>query len=620
MSDDLVLGTIETQMALLMRLGEATRRSTGGPAHRALDRAAYVILRRLQQGTNPIQSPLYRQLSNVAGVTGYWPLEDPVGVKTFSGTVPGNPVANFNGATPAQDDTLPGGGPAPTMNDAAGTISATTRYPPSVGATGMAGMFLFKLPSTPVAKTRVCRFRCNRGIVAYWDISFDSLNQYVEGFAADGTLLTSAVNATAPLDPLQWTAIDIQTDNTVGGPSTTTWVSYSHNVGSPTYYFQTGTFGSGITSWMYSASLSGPVGTAFAHLWMGDNTIPFVTTAFSLVTAGYAGELASDRFARVCGEAGIPYVVRPGGSEVMGIQPKGTTLGILRACEAAEYGAIAERGSGLEFYPRSYRYNLAARMTISKAAGQIGDIPEPTRDDQRLVNKYTMNRTDGGSAVVVDQASIDRNGEWESSGTVNVFDDSVLPNHAAWRVFVGTVKSLRWPKLTLNFGRNRTLLPSWRARSYGFRMIVTTGLGQLTGNDPDVVVEGFLATLWPNGWTVDLNCSSSKIWKTGVTDDTGILGRADSDVCTTTALISSTTLSIPVTTPNGQQVWDNTAGLWSGGVDFNVGNERITVTSITNGVGQNQTLNATVRGVGGYQASHPSGTSVSLWDPAVVGF
>jgi DNA-binding MarR family transcriptional regulator len=53
MEDDAVLGTIEMQVALLMRLGEATRRSTPRSAetkpHRALDRAAYVILRRLQQ-------------------------------------------------------------------------------------------------------------------------------------------------------------------------------------------------------------------------------------------------------------------------------------------------------------------------------------------------------------------------------------------------------------------------------------------------------------------------------------------------------------------------------------------------------------------------------------------
>jgi DNA-binding MarR family transcriptional regulator len=46
--DESVLGIIETQVAWLMRLGEASRRATVAP-HRALDRAAYVILRQLQQ-------------------------------------------------------------------------------------------------------------------------------------------------------------------------------------------------------------------------------------------------------------------------------------------------------------------------------------------------------------------------------------------------------------------------------------------------------------------------------------------------------------------------------------------------------------------------------------------
>src|SRR4051794_30786264 len=53
MSDDLVLGKIETQMALLMRLGEATRRSTRGPAPRALDRAPDVVLRPLGKDGPP---------------------------------------------------------------------------------------------------------------------------------------------------------------------------------------------------------------------------------------------------------------------------------------------------------------------------------------------------------------------------------------------------------------------------------------------------------------------------------------------------------------------------------------------------------------------------------------
>ncbi|MFC0002956.1 MarR family winged helix-turn-helix transcriptional regulator [Micromonospora siamensis] len=45
--DDVTLSRIETEVALLMRLGEATRRATGTAEHRVLDRAAYVILRHL---------------------------------------------------------------------------------------------------------------------------------------------------------------------------------------------------------------------------------------------------------------------------------------------------------------------------------------------------------------------------------------------------------------------------------------------------------------------------------------------------------------------------------------------------------------------------------------------
>jgi DNA-binding MarR family transcriptional regulator len=41
------ISAIETEVAVLMRRGEATRRAMPVPAHRALDRAAYLILRHL---------------------------------------------------------------------------------------------------------------------------------------------------------------------------------------------------------------------------------------------------------------------------------------------------------------------------------------------------------------------------------------------------------------------------------------------------------------------------------------------------------------------------------------------------------------------------------------------
>jgi hypothetical protein len=576
------------------------------------------ILRQLRQGTNPVQSPLRRQLAGTADVRGYWPMEDGETSKSFSSVVATNQPATFIGVTPAQETTLAGGESAPTVTDAAGgSITFVVRS--GNGGTGMAAMFLSKLPALTATKTRVLRIRTSRGPVPIWDLSLDTGGIYTEGIAADGTVVTSAINSLPPIDFTQWFAWQLETDNTTT-PGNTDWSSITHQVGLATYWAQTGTVAGGLVTDVSWAQLTGAQGASFAHFWNGRNTLPFVTDSFSLVSAGYAGELAADRFARVCGEAGIPYVVQAGTSEKMGPQPRGGTLAILAACSKADYAVIAERGSGLEFIPRSARWNLAARMTLSKASGEIGEIPKPVRDDQKLVNKFTMSRTAGGSATYQDTVSSAKVGTWEDSDTVNVFDDSVLPNQAAWRVNVGTVKGLRWPSIAVNYARNRLLIPFWRARSYGFRMTATTGLTQLTGNEADVIVEGFSASLWPNGWTVSMNATSARVWRAAVADDTGILGRVDSDACTTTALINSTTLSIPITTTTGQLKWDNTAGLWSGGVDFNVGGERVTVTSITNGAGQAQTLNATVRGVAGYSASHASGTAVSLWDPAVVGF
>ena len=48
-ADDSVIGRIETEVALLMRFAEATRRATAVEPHRSLDRAAYVILRPLEE-------------------------------------------------------------------------------------------------------------------------------------------------------------------------------------------------------------------------------------------------------------------------------------------------------------------------------------------------------------------------------------------------------------------------------------------------------------------------------------------------------------------------------------------------------------------------------------------
>jgi hypothetical protein len=573
------------------------------------------ILRRITQGTYPVLSPLRRQLAGTPNVTGYWPLEDGSDSRYFSSVLPKQLPATFSNVTPASANDLAGGGVAPTLDTATAVITGQTTI--SQDGTGFSAMFFFKLTSLPVAKTRICRFRTSRGPIPIWDLSIESGGIYVEGLQGDGTVLTSVINALPPLDFTQWVAWQLETDNS-STPGSTDWAAITHQVGLDDYWAQSGTISGGTNSIIRSFALTGPQGTSFAHVWLGRNTLPFVDNTFSLVSAGYAGELAADRFARVCTETGIPYILRAGTSEAMGAQREGGTLAILRSCVEADYGVMSERGPGLEFIPRSARWNAATQMAVTVASGQIGKAPEPVRDDQRLRNKWTISRTGGGQGVFTDEASAAKHGTWEDSATLNVQDDSVLENHAGFRVAIGTQRNLRWPSVVLNFARNPTLLPAWRGRGYGWRLSVTTGRPQVQGNEPDLIVEGFRAELWPDGWTADMNCSSARVWRAAVSDDTGILGRVDTDQCETTALVTTTALTIPITTGTAFPRWDNTSGLWTGGVSMFVGGEQVTVTSITNGAGQAQTLNLSARGVNGYSFAHPSGTEVRLWDPAIV--
>jgi hypothetical protein len=569
-------------------------------------------LRRMNQGTYPIQSPLRRQLGGTADVAAYWPMEDGSAATSFSSATPGALPATFAGVTPASDNTLPGGGVAPVLNSATGSIVGRCKRQ---AGTGFSVMFFFKLPSIPGAKTRIARIRTVRGDGRIWDLSMDSGGLYVETFLADGTASTSVIVGMPSIDVTQWMAWQLETDNS--GGVTTDFVAIINQIGTDDFYYQSGSIGSNTITQLSNCVLTGPSGTAFAHLWMGQNTLPFVSSNFIRVSSGYAGETAAARFGRVCTEAGIPYIVRPGDSERMGAQKEGGTLAILKSCVETDYGVMAERGAGLEFIPRTARWNAAAALALSVASGHIDAPPEPVRDDQRLRNKWTVSRTAGGQAVAQNDASIARQGIWEDSATINTMDDTVLTNHAAWRTFLGTGARLRWPGVSLNFARNPLLLPYWRTRGYGWRFTVDTDRLQVYGNEPDLIMEGFSSRLWPNGWELDMNSTSASVWKAAVTDDTGILGRADNEYCQTTALISSTATTIPITTTSGPR-WDNTAALWTGGVDFNVGGERVTVTSITNGVDPAQTLNVSARGVGGSAASHASGASVHLWDPPIA--
>jgi hypothetical protein len=566
------------------------------------------ILRRLRQGTNPVQSPLRRQLGSTADSVGYWPMEEGPAASFFSSVVPTASNATFIGLTPGQDTSLAGGGPAPTFDSATGAITATVGV--NQGGTGPGVMVFFKLPSQPAVKTRIVRVKMRTGNVAFYDFSIDATTTILEAFDLSGTLITSAVNALA-VDFTQWVAWELVVDNTSHVGNNHVQGIY-HQVGEVLYWVQFfDVSGTALQNLWYTV-LSGPQGISFAHLWMGRNTAPFSTTTFNLVSSGYDGEAAIDRFRRVCDEAGIQRTITDNATTIsvtMGIQKESGTLAVLQSCADTEYGVIVERGAGLEFIVRAARWNQTSAITLSVAAGQINAVPKPVRDDQRLRNEWQVSRVDGGSATYRDSASVTRNGTWSDSATINPNDDSILIQQAAFRTSIGINSRLRWPNVVLNFARSPELQAFWQSRTYGTRFGITTGLTQVKGNEPDLIIEGYQSTLDPDVWTTEMNCTDAGAWDVGSADNSP--GQAYATTLGSGINAAATTLVLSSTDVYEQ--WQPGVSTAHVVIDY----EEIalgTIGAVTGTGPWTQTVTGCTRSVNGKVVSHLAGATVKVVD------
>lgn len=577
------------------------------------------ILRRLQQGKGARKSPLTRQLAAYSP-TGFWPLEDAAGSAGFAALVKGTQPGIYSGVTLAADSTLPGSTTSPVLAVDTGFIRVvSTKLHRS---DGFSAMFFTKMSAVPTAKTAFCQLSTS-GLAKRWVMSIDATATYVEAFDADDNLLSSAVNLFSPQVPTDWIAWQLETS--VTGGTTTSWLFLSHSIGEVTYYTQSGSHsgsGSAQVSQVQSMVIGSKnlSGMAVANLWLGPNTLPFVTDSFSRVSDGYRGELASDRITRVCAEEGILVTVEPGVSDPCGPQQESTALDVLRAAEAADQGILYERGTGLGYRPRSVRYRQSVLMALTVAAGQIDDPPEPIMDDQRRANSVTASRVGGSSATVTDDANVAKIGAYPGpSLNLNVASDDVLPWHAGWRVYLGTRRDLRWPGLSLDFARNPTLLPAWRKRGYGPRIQVTTGRPQVLGSDPDVIVEGFAVQLHPFGMNVALAASSAQGWDVYTLDDD--LVRLDADNSKLDLAVTTTVATTIQVDNNGDagNTWAPTS-LLPAEVPFyiRVDQEVMTVTNVGDVFSSTKQILTVTRGTNAAANTHVAGAQVSLAYPMII--
>ena len=472
------------------------------------------ILRRLSQGSSPLNSPLRSLLGAQSPTFTYYPLEEASGAQQ-AGEANGGPSASIRDVSFGGDDDLGGSAPTAVLNTL-GSSQISFKISSKPTANGWSALWFFRLSALPAGTVEMVSMNCS-GTMRRWSLVVDSVNMNWAGYDYQGNTIANA-GTTWGVDPTKWIAMQLET-NVSGGNTTVTLLW--HEVGDGgTFYFSDDTY-TGSSSKPDSFSIIGATDSmAVGHLWFGDNDFAFVDNTFVLVADGYRAEPAADRIGRLCGENNVPSYVLAGDSEPMGRQRSMKLVDLLRECEAADQGVLCERGNALMYVPRERRYNVPVSMALDWSLGHLKEAPEPTDDDQRFRNQWTVSRTDGSSVTVADVDSIEAAGTYDDSTELNIAYDFRLPDFAWWLLNRDRADILRWPRITIDLIAHPELIPMWLACRVGSRITVSNPpIKQLAGEVIDLIIEGYTQTINNYKWEVELACSPSQPWIIGAYDD-----------------------------------------------------------------------------------------------------
>lgn len=368
------------------------------------------------------------------------------------------------------------------------------------------------------------------------------------------------------------------------------------------------------------------VGTSIGHVVMqyGDEDI----TDWNNPALGFAGESAGSRVIRLCGEQNVEVevpCVDPTDSELMGPQTSQTLLALLQECEDADRGLLYESLNvlGIGYRTRRSLSNQTAQATLDYSAAELSDLPQPTYDDEYIVNLAQVTRTSGGTVTAsLDMGAVSTQnppngvGTYAKSFTVNCYTDSRLSDLAGWAVNVGTVDDLRYPTLTVDLSRSQMsgVFQSVVDADIGDYVNVTNQPSQLPPFDIRQIIYGVTETLTPFQWIIEWNCVPERPYETALCGDP-VTGHADTDGSTLHATCTNSATSITVDTTNaGSPLWTTVAGDFP--FDILIGTEQITVTNIT-GSSSPQTFTVT-RHVNGVVEIHTAGDAVRLFNTPII--
>jgi len=359
-------------------------------------------------------------------------------------------------------------------------------------------------------------------------------------------------------------------------------------------------------------------GVAYTAIYSGSGVIDAQVHSDAL--QAYAGEMAHVRVARLCRENGIPVTSTAATSVVMGPQPAGKLIDLLRECEAADQGFLFEREFGIEYRAISELYDQPVTLALDFDSRHVMGMPQPADDDQRTRNRWTVSRS-GGISTTVEQTTGTMGtgpggpGVWKDSATVNVEDDDQLASEAGWRVHIGTVDDYRLQAIPLKLHGTPDLIPSWLSSRLGQRISLANPPAQMVTATAiyDLILEGYTEAFNQNFWAIGLNTAPFAPYVVGVAGDSSTRGSSAQAVGSTlSTAISTSDTSLTVATSGTNPVWTTSPV----NLTIIIDGETMTVSAIS-GASSPQTFTVT-RSVNGIVKAHAAGATVLVYRPLVA--
>ncbi|WP_431728573.1 hypothetical protein [Verrucosispora sp. TAA-831] len=600
--------------------------ATGGQMHSAVRVTFSGITRRLQQGKQPVSSPVRRTIAASRPVA-YWTAEDGAAASQLGSPVPDVPPARIVGPyefVDVEPDVSPSWtrhyGVA-TMVDLARGATVTGQVPAHTAGPGWAVWCMVDVdPTTMQDDVVVARWTTPGGTHSHWEIRAvkTGLRTQLLAYPASGGAAITVVNEAGVTSGLtNWCA----TAEQVGTSIRLTFGNFLGPFSIP------GTLGKVAQASLNALGTTQLVAMPAGHLavWATPTypdgiKVPLTGNILS-ATYGYRREDPEVRLARLLREDAIPFVSADPSALTgfaMGRQLPADRDTLYRECVEVGGGLLYEHGFGYGYVPLRTRYRPQVAMTIDMATYQVrkgagSRVLRPALDDRSIRNEWTASRPDGSSAVAADKVSTATHGVYSDEIELNLAEDDRLGDHASWREHLHSTRRLEEATIPIDLAANPSLIDAWLSCDIGALIRRNNLPAQHHPRAVDVLAMGWQEQMGPNGWEVQVTPAAAEPW------DVAVAGGPYKAVAEATTLagggLNATALTFALTTATGFWRWTTNPADFP--LDVFVGGEQMTLSGIT-GTSNNQTATVAARGVNGIQRAWPAGTPLTVARRAVA--